>query len=543
MKNKKSLKLLIFVVSLSLFWVSCIKDSFDFKKLGKSPWNPNLAVPLAHSTFTIYDIIKNVDRDSNIIVDNNNFCTLVYRDRLFSLRADEIIQIPDQAFNYSLQLTPVEILTLTNTNTVTTVHSQTVSYASGSTQIDSINYKNLTLSVFHASGYPHGGTLVVDIPGAKKNGVSFSGTISLTPNSSGTTNFDLSGYTFDMTLNGMTTNQFQIFYTVTFNNSGNPTPSSAVMNIQSAFNNNQFKLVYGYIGTQQITPDEDTVNVKIFKNSLGTGSFRLVDPYLEITFNNSFGIPIRSNFIFLKGYNPISNQIFDISSSPGIPNPLPINVPASIGQTASSGFVLNNANTSGFMSDMINEQPKYVIYKLNSLTNIPAPTNRNWVLDESRFTVDMNLYLPLHGRAWDFMFQDTLDFQLDRINEIDNILFRTYINNGFPIDILVQVYFVSQTGDTINPTYNILDSLIVPNQLFMRSAQIDVNTGKVTAPTEKTTDVYADRAKLARITGANKLFIRAFGASTNNGNTNVKIYSDYKLTVKIGVQTQLNTQF
>jgi hypothetical protein len=55
--------------------------------------------------------------------------------------------------------------------------------------------------------------------------------------------------------------------------------------------------------------------------------------------------------------------------------------------------------------------------------------------------------------------------------------------------------------------------------------------------------VYADRAKLARITGANKIFIRAYGASTNNGNPNVKIYSDYKLTVKIGVQTQLNTQF
>lgn len=543
MKDKNLVKPLLLAVSVSVILISCIKDNFDFNKLGKSSWNPNLAVPLANSTFTIYDIIKNVDKDSNIIVDNTNFCTLVYRDRLFSLRADEIIQIPDQAFNYSLQLTPLEITTLTNTNTVTSVHSQTVNYASGSTEIDSIKYKALTLSVFHASGYPHGGTLVVDIPAAKKNGVSFSGSIPLSSNGSGTTNFDLSGYTFDMTLNGTTHNKFQIFYTVTFNNSGNPTPGTAVMNIQSAFNNNEFQLVYGYVGNQQITPDEDTVNVKIFNNSLGTGSFRLVNPYMEIAFNNSFGVPIRSNFIFLKGYNPISNQIFDISSSPGIPNPLPINMPASIGQTASSGFILNNSNTGGLMTDMINEQPKNVIYKLNSITNVPAPANRNWVVNDSRFTVDMNLYLPLYGRAWDFLFQDTLDFQLDRINEIDNILFRTYINNGFPVDIMVQVYFISQSGDTLNPTYNLLDSLVVPNQLFMRSAQIDASTGKVTAPTEKTTDIYADRAKLARITGANKILIRAFGASTNNGNPNVKIYSDYKLTVKIGVQTQLNTQF
>lgn len=543
MKNKNLVKRLFVAVTTSVILISCIKDNFDFNKLGKSSWNPNLAVPLANSTFTIYDIIKNVDKDSNIIVDNTNFCTLVYRDRLFSLRADEIVQIPDQSFNYNLQLTPAEILTLTGTNTVTSNHTQTITYASGSTQIDSIKYKALTLSVYHSSGYPHGGTLVVEIPGAVKNGVSFSGSIPLSANGSGTTNFDLSGYTFDMTLGGMTNNQFQIIYKATFNNSGAPTPNSSSLNIQSSFNNNQFQTIFGYLGNQQITPNEDTVLVKIFNNSLGTGNFRLVDPYMDISFSNSFGVPIRSNFIFLKGYNPISNQTFDISSSPGIPNPLPINVPGSIGQTATGGFTLNNTNTSGLMTDMINEQPKNVIYKLNSTTNIPIPANRNWILDSSRFTVDMNLYLPLHGRAWDFMFQDTLDFKLDRINEIDNILFRTYINNGFPVDILVQVYFVSQSGDTLNPTYNVLDSLIVPTQLFMRSAQIDGSTGKVTLPTEKTTDVYADRAKLARITGANKILIRAFGASTNNGTPNVKIYSDYKLTVKIGVQTQLNTQF
>jgi hypothetical protein len=77
----------------------------------------------------------------------------------------------------------------------------------------------------------------------------------------------------------------------------------------------------------------------------------------------------------------------------------------------------------------------------------------------------------------------------------------------------------------------------------MRSANIDLASGRVTSPSSKTTDVVADRIRMARISSANKVLIRATGASTNNGTPNVKIYSDYTIEVKIGVQTQINTSF
>ncbi len=525
----------------SVLLTACLKDNFDFSKLGKSPWNPNLAVPLAFSKLTIEDILKASDKDGNIQIDGNNFCTLVYKDRLFSLQAKEIINVPDQFFNTDLSLSAGDITTLTGTGNVTVNYTQTITYNAGTTEIDSILYKLMTLNIFTASDFNHSGSLLVTIPGAKKNGVAFQTTIPLNPSSNTNNNYDLSGYKFDMTLGGTTTNQFQILYGLTLTNSGNPTTTANKVSVQTSFNNNQFDIIHGYIDQLALSPYEDTVLVKLFSNSFGNGSFRLVDPYMEIGFNNSFGVPITGTFAYLKGFNPISGATYDISSSTGIPNPLPIPSPAIIGQTATSGFNLTNANTGGLMTEMINEQPKYVIYKLNSFSNTPPPSNRNFVIDTSRFTVDMNLYLPLHGRAFDFIFQDTLDFKFDGITELDNVLLRTYINNGFPIDVNVQAYFVDHDSTTNITTY--LDSLVVPSQIFMKSASVDLSSGRVTTPTSKTTDVVADRNKLARIGKANKILIRATGATINNGTPNVKIYSDYILEVKIGVQTQLNTSF
>jgi hypothetical protein len=541
MKNYRLKYSLAIVFCASLFITACIKDNFDFKKLGKSPWNPNLAIPLVYSKLTIEDIINAADKDENIQVDANKFCTIVYRDRLFSLQAKEIINIPDQAFNNYLSLSPLEIATLNGTGTVTVNYTQTINFNSGTTQIDSIIFKLLTLNIFTSSDFNHSGSLVVTIPSAVKNGTPFQTTIPLNPNSSSNNNYDLSGYKFDMTLGNTTTNQFQILYTLTLTNSGNPTSPTNKVSVQVSFNNNQFDIIHGFIGQIALSPYEDTVLVKIFNNSFGTGVFRLVDPYMEIGIKNSFGLPISGTFDYIKGYNPISNLTFDISNTPGVPNPLNIPTPTIIGQSASTSFSLTNANTGGLMTEMINEQPKHIIYKLNSTSNVPLPAIRNFVIDTSQFTIDMNLYLPLHGRAFDFIFQDTLDFKFDKIQELDNVLIRTYINNGFPIDIYVQAYFVYH--DTISNTITYLDSLVVPSQIFMRSANVDLTSGRVTTPTSKITDIVADRIKLTRISNANKVLVRATGASTNNGVPNVKIYSDYTIEVKIGVQTQLNTYF
>lgn len=541
MKSKFFKNTLAIVFCSSLLLTACIKDNFDFKKLGKSPWNPNIAVPLAYSKLTAFDILKETDKNGNIQIDGNNFLTLVYKDRLFSLQAKEIINVPDQSFNTNLSLSNADIATLTGSGSVTVNYTQTITYNAGTTQIDSILYKFLTLNILTSSDFNHNGTLQVTIPSAKKNGNAFQATIPLSANSNTNNYYNLSGYMFDMTLGGSTTNTFKILYSLTLTYSGNPTSTTNKVSVQTSFNNNQFDVIYGDIGQLALSPYEDTVLVKLFNNSFGNGTFRFVDPYMEIGINNSFGVPISGNFAYLKGFNPISNVTYDISNATGIPSPLLIPTPSSVGQTASSGFTLTNANTGGLMTDMINEQPKYIIYKLNSFSNTPPPSTRNFVTDTSRFTIDMNLYLPMHGHAFDFIFQDTLDFEFDAITELENVLIRTYINNGFPIDVTVQAYFVNHDSTTNTTTY--LDSLIVPSQIFMKSANIDLSSGRVTSPSSKTTDVVADRYKLARIEKANKILIRATGASTNNGNTNVKIYSDYILEVKIGVQTQLNTSF
>jgi hypothetical protein len=534
-------KQLIVILSFSLILAGCIKDYFDFNKLAQTEWNPNLAIPLVHSTITIQDILYKSDQDGNIQVDGDKFCTLVYKDRLFSLQAKEFISVPDQSYNNNLSLSATDIVNLTTNNTVTVNYTQTITFSSGQTLIDSMIYKSGIFNVFHNSDFAHGGTLTITMPTALKNGVPFQQTINLSANGSGNINYSLAGYSFDMTEGGTTNNQFKILYQLTLNNSGNPTTTTQNVAVTTSFYQNDFDRIYGYIDQVQLSPYEDTVLVKLFNNSFGNGTFRLVNPYLNIAFNNSFGVPIYASFNKLQGYNPVSNTIYDILANTTVPSPLPIYSPtlSQIGQSITGTMSLSG----NYMVDMINEQPKYVIYELNSMSNPAGPPANNFVIDTSRFTVDMELYLPLHGRAMDFVFQDTLNFTFDKIEEIDNMLLRTYISNGFPIEVYVQVYFANVDSSTSIPTVSYLDSLIVPYQILMPSAAVNLSTGRVTMPSEKTTDCIMDKAKIDRIKTANKLFIRAKAATTNNGANDIKIYSDYTLQVKIGVQTQVKTKF
>jgi len=68
------------------------------------------------------------------------------------------------------------------------------------------------------------------------------------------------------------------------------------------------------------------------------------------------------------------------------------------------------------------------------------------------------------------------------------------------------------------------------------------SSGKVIAATPNTQDAIFTKAQLSNIKNAKFMIIRAVASTTNNGATNVKIYSDYKLDVKIGVQVQLNAK-
>ena len=97
------------ITAVSVFAVlnSCVKKKIDFDNLADQQLTPEIALPLVNSSFTIKDILSKSDNNGNVSIDpNTNFCTLVYKGELFSVKATDIITLMNQSANTSYSLTP-----------------------------------------------------------------------------------------------------------------------------------------------------------------------------------------------------------------------------------------------------------------------------------------------------------------------------------------------------------------------------------------------------------------------------------------------------
>jgi hypothetical protein len=82
---------------LGVVIISCEKD-------GKLNYKPNIAIPLVKASFTLKDILKKESNNNNISIASDGFIDLIFRTKLFSQKAEDLIPIINQNFNSSLKL-------------------------------------------------------------------------------------------------------------------------------------------------------------------------------------------------------------------------------------------------------------------------------------------------------------------------------------------------------------------------------------------------------------------------------------------------------
>lgn len=541
--NKNLRKLIaqfLFVVALLFIIQSCVKDNFDFKKLSQTDYHPNIAVPLVYSSLTIQDLLTKSNQNL-IIVGSDKFCTLVYKGNLFSLAAADIITIPNnQPPPFSASLSTGQISALGFAGTVMVPYSQTVAFNTGigGPKIDSVTFKAGILGLSLNSSFKYSGQIKVIIPSAKKNGIVFTQIIPFTYTGSipvlSNVTLPLTGYNFDMTSGGTAFNQFLVNFEVTLNGSGAAPLTTDQITITQSLSNMKFAKIFGDIGQQSLSPNVDTVKLSIFKNVLGAATFTLANPMVKVLLSNSYGVPITASLSQFDGYSS-GMPPYAITGSP---NPLPIHSPNfnQIGQILTDSFSLNNGNSN--IASVINNTPQYLIYKVTSQTNpLGGTTHGNFVIDTSRFKADLELDLPLYGTAKNFILQDTVPFNVSQTipSQVESALIRTYNANGFPFDVNMQIYFVDSL-------YTKLDSLVSPNQIILKSGTVNSTTGMVTSSTSTTYDATLTKPRLTHLKTSKYLLIRAVANTSNGGATNVKIYSNYKIDFKLGLQVQVNTK-
>ncbi len=546
--------------AIIIFLHSCIKDSFDFDKLSPHvQYNPNFAVPIAYASLDLWDFLQDYDSEELIISDPvTGFLSIVYSKRVFSLYANDIINISDQ--NYSETFTDIDVNNAGGISTNPYMIKENIDGFAvlAGELLDSMVFKSANLKISVSSSFLHTGTLVITFPEMKKNGSPYSKTIYINPYPYPYTEFnynDLNGYSLDLSNFGTDTNKVFIRYELTLVDEGNPVIPGENVSINVSFTDIEFSILYGYVGQPSFDIPSNRIHLEIYDNAL-SGDAYFKDPKINIRIQNSCGLPVQFWLDSLYGIDTLGNpHPITGSGIPSVANPKLINYPKlslyQVGQTIPDSIILDT-NSCNIREVVFESLPNYISFKVNAEANPFGETQQNFVLDTSRFNIDLEIELPCWGYASYFLLQDTADFDfVDEVytgaSEEDSLtvedlkedfqwaLFRINIDNGFPVKAEVQVIL---TDSLYQPVYYLYTS--GPEQII--AAGRDTNGDKkVDTPTHKVTDVMFTKENVDVLMDVKHILFRGSVSTTDHDQLNpldVKFYESYKIDIHVGLQIE-----
>ncbi len=535
-----SFKLFVSIILLLILVQSCVKDGdFDFKKMAQNQLSPTIAAPFVNSKLSLKDIIK--DTSGIIHVNFDQSLKLVYStNNLYSIMAKDLFVIPDQSIktdtsNFNFVAPPLGDSTFYS---IITPYSLQMPDTSQKQRIDIVYLKSALLKLLIETNVNHSGRIELTIPNIRNNqGDTFKIQI---PNHYSPiitpipytipVNFDLSGYTIYLNNSPGHTNEITFYYKHWIYGDNNFNGINYYTHLNDSITNIQYGKLFGYIGQYDFNL-KDTTFFDIFTNNTLLDNLQINNINVGVKYTNSYGLPVLVKVDKFQANS--GTKIVNVQDFP-IPNPFSLDYPKvslhQVGQTITGSIP---AVQSTDLASAINIAPKYIVYNVSGKTNpTGSSSEENFVLDTSKFTVAVNLELPLEGTVGGFVVQDTIDFSLDKISQIDEVTFKILTTNDFPLSADMQVYFANQICIPI-------DSMITtPGQQIVVSGIVDPTTRKVISPSTKMTEVYIDNTRVQKLKYAKKLIIRAKLYSYNYPNQVVKLFNDNYINVKIGMKAK-----
>lgn len=522
------LNAILFYLLIS-FLPGCIKDNdFDFDKVASVNWNPDIAVPLIHSTFTMSDLV-NDETNSVVTIDSNNLVTLVYKGNIYSMKGSDFLPVINQSDIQTVTLNTADSTTLYAGGTCSKVINSNYPFAFPNGELlDSLTLGSGTMFVNIQNNIPHPGTLHISIPTATLNGISFSKDV-IFPAGGGTVQVldsaDLTGYDVNLVSTGVQ-NTLPMIYTVIFQNSSSAQSlTSRFFTFTNNFSNMVISRAFGYFGQRPLNITVDSSEITLFTNSAG-GTLSFHEPKVTFQISNSFGMPVDAH---LTSFYAIPASGTNIPVTGSIPDPVPVGTPLFPGDIARTSFSLDKNNSN--IQSVLSQQPHFLGYSVNATSNTP-PVAQNFLLDTSELRIDLQMNLPMWGSGSGFTVADTADFSLEKIDEIETAVFRLNATNGFPARAFIQVYFTDSN-------YVVLDSMISqPSDFIIESGAITPN-GVVIHPTHKMKDEPFDQNRLQHIYNASKLIIRSVIETQGAPAQEVFVFAGDQLDVQVGVRAKL----
>lgn len=494
---------------------SCVsKDEYDFDKLAKTSWTPQVGFPLLKSNLGVDNLMGNTDSNA-VTSDVNGLVVLKYRQDAQIIKASDFIN-----FDASLFMSAPSIPLVPGGPYLVTIPFDTNSGVDLTKLV--IETGSMVISLEPKSGSSFTQMATYDFLTLKNNsGNNLSVKVPISPNSSKTV--DLSGHSLGIDASG----NFSINITIPSGVSGLADPVIRISNLV-------YRRLEGDFKNKIISMPKDSIKLHIFKNLAAQGELHVDDPKINIDVKNGFGVPVALDLTSLYGYNTVSNvSTFIAKPGQGVFN-------VSQGNSASpvlTSIKLDKNNSN--LNNVMQPTPMYMGHHIMAESN-PGSTGTNMnVLDkDATLEVSTLLELPLKGRIKGLAIVDTVPFSINEsFDLIKDMAINTAIKNGFPFGVKLTLELLDENYEAVNTEAG-HPIFLVKDREIATSGIVNSSSGRIDQETLETiSSVYEIgneqvkellRGKFVRIVGVVETF--------NTGNQVIGIYDNYSFDLRVGVK-------
>ena len=506
-------RLLLLAGVLGLFILGCqhFDDLENVETVGN---DAEFAIPLFNASVSLDDLLEKLDKYTYLDIDSTGLIYLRYKGEVVTKTSQEIFENLQEALPPGIPVTDTVFhLPLTTPEGI---------------EIDYVELKSGVLSYVFQSSHEDDMTVKVRFPQViKPNGdilefthtIDYSGTLPPFIFPPIIWNYDLKNHKLVADDQG----NLRIEYIALHSNGTRDTLSNFLITLSDM----EFSYAEGYFGNQLHDGGRDTIEIEFFE-TWTHGNVYFEDPKIYVKVFNSFGVPTRS-IVNVFDIHTADGSILPVQSDAivnGIDFDYP-SLPDEIGQARTTEFSFTKDNSN--IDVVLGSRPVALDYDVDAITNPDSISAiRGFITDSSRYTVSVEVELPIYGRSSAYTIVDSLDVDFSNYEDVEEMEFKIYAENFLPLNVDIQGYMLDESG-------TVLDSLLAGPQTLIDAAPVDGN-GEVTHPVKHVLYVPVAGARLEKLRETKRIMLNAAFSTYDNGSTSVKVYADQHVNIGVGLR-------
>lgn len=514
---------------------SCInKEDFEFDNLDAN-LDGTYAVALFNESFSAQKILEEFDSSGNLIQNNDGYLSYIASSKRFSINGSNFLSIPNQNIAFGFQVSANTATVFNSAPVGFTVkdsmyHNQTLNIPN--MDLDSILLKatNLFSNISNSLLQTVQIQLVFEnILNPSRNPLVLNFTVPSLQNVNQNVNLD--NYSIDFSALNPANNQIRLkaVLSISKTNAGQNILAGQSIQFQNTISNIEFKSIDGFFGNRAFPIDSGNVDIKLFDNTSG-GQIDIVNPKLNLYFDNSFGFDVRLNSLSPFFATDANQTVYPIT---GFEIPFLVERSVSKNQTKRTTQTIQPPQSN--IKTLVQIPIKKVYYGANAEIN-PNGVSKNFATDTSAMSITAELEIPFYGTASNFGIDKEFDFTVpDEADKLEFAEIKLIVENKLGLSLNMQLYFKDSLGNTIDSMFTDFTQ-----KNIIESAQVD-NNGKTTTAKTKVTFIRVEQSLLMKLNQqGTKLAELSLKANTlSNGTIPIKVYPEDYITIKAGLKTKL----